>query len=335
MSPAASVTTRRAIIAGVGASVPTRVLTNADFEKMVETSDEWIITRTGIRERHIAENGTVGSDLAYEASLKALAEAKLSPEKLDLILVGTVTPDYPVPSSATILQRKLGATHAAAMDLVAGCTGFIYGLATADAFIKAGMYKNILVIGVEVLSKITNYADRNTCVLFGDAAGAAVVTANAEGNRGILSTFLAADGSLAELLWVPIGGTVQPLTPENFDERGHYLKMAGNEVFKAAVREMGEASANVLEKAGVKPEELKLLIPHQANIRIIEATAKRLNLPMEKVFVNIDKYGNTSSASIPLALYEARKEGKAGPGDLVLMVAFGAGFTWGAVLVRL
>jgi len=326
---------RRAQIAGTGAAIPKRVLTNADFEKMVETSDEWIVTRTGIRERHVAENGTVGSDLALEASQNALREAGMGPEELDLILVGTVTPDYVVPSTAAILQRKLGAKNAAAMDVVAGCTGFIYGLATADAFIKAGTYQNILVIGVEILSKITNYQDRNTCVLFGDGAGAAVVKSVADGNRGILSTFLAADGSLAELLWVPVGGTVEPLTAENCGRREHYLKMAGNEVFKSAVREMGDACVTVLEKSGVKPEELKLLIPHQANIRIIEATAKRLGLPMEKVFVNIDKYGNTSSATVPIGLYEARQQGRVGPGDLVLMVAFGAGFTWGAALVRL
>ncbi len=327
---------KKALLAGVGAATPGRVLTNYDFEKMVETSDEWIVTRTGIRERHVVENGTVGTDLALEASRKALREAGLSPDGLDLILLGTVTPDYLVPSSACILQQKLGATKAAAMDVVAGCTGFIYGLATANAFIQSGMYQNILVIGVEVLSKLTNYKDRNTCVLFGDAAGAAVVKAvPPDERRGILSTFLAADGSLADLLYVPIGGTVEPLTPENYDQRGQYIKMAGNEVFKSAVREMGEAAALALEKAGCSSEELTLLIPHQANIRIIEATAKRVGLPMEKVYVNIDKYGNTSSASVPLALWEARQTGRVKEGDLVLMVAFGAGFTWGSVLVRL
>lgn len=326
----------KAVLSGVGAATPERVLTNFDFEKMVETTDEWIVTRTGIRERHVVENGTVGTDLALEASQKALREAGLSPEELDLILLGTVTPDYIVPSSACILQKKLGAVHAAAMDVVAGCTGFIYGLATANAFIQSGLYKNILVIGVEVLTKLTNYKDRNTCVLFGDAAGAVVVQAAApEERRGILSTFLAADGSLADLLYVPIGGTVEPLTPENYDQRGQYIKMAGNEVFKSAVREMGEAAALALEKAGCSADELALLIPHQANIRIIEATAKRVGLPMEKVYVNIDRYGNTSSASVPLALWEARQKGKVKNGDLVLMVAFGAGFTWGSILVRL
>lgn len=327
---------KKAVLTGVGAATPERVLTNFDFEKMVETSDEWIVTRTGIRERHVVENGTVGTDLALEASRKALQEAGLSPEELDLILLGTVTPDYLVPSSACILQQKLGAAKAAAMDVVAGCTGFIYGLATANAFVQSGMYKNVLIIGVEVLSKLTNYKDRNTCVLFGDAAGAVVVqAAPPDERRGILSTFLAADGSLADLLYVPIGGTVEPLTPENYEKRGHYIKMAGNEVFKSAVREMGEAAALALEKAGCSAEELALLIPHQANIRIIEATAKRVGLPMEKVYVNIDRYGNTSSASVPLALWEARQKGRVKNGDLVLMVAFGAGFTWGSVLVRL
>ncbi|MCI0406867.1 MAG: ketoacyl-ACP synthase III, partial [candidate division Zixibacteria bacterium] len=295
-----------------------------------------IVSRTGIRERRVVENGMVGTDLALEASRNALHEARLSPEELDLILLGTVTPDYLVPSSACILQQKLGATKAAAMDVVAGCTGFIYGLATANAFIQSGMYQNILVIGVEVLSKLTNYKDRNTCVLFGDGAGAVVVcAAPPDERRGILSTFLAADGSLANLLHVPIGGTVEPLTPDNYDKRGQYIKMAGNEVFKSAVREMGEAAALALEKAGCSSDELSLLIPHQANIRIIEATAKRVGLPMEKVYVNIDKYGNTSSASVPLALWEARQTGRVKEGDLVLMVAFGAGFTWGSVLVRL
>ncbi|MCI0596388.1 MAG: ketoacyl-ACP synthase III [candidate division Zixibacteria bacterium] len=327
---------KRAVLSGVGAATPGRVLTNYDFEKLVETSDEWIVSRTGIRERRVVENGMVGTDLALEASRNALHEARLSPEVLDLILLGTVTPDYLVPSSACILQQKLGATKAAAMDVVAGCTGFIYGLATANAFIQSGMYQNILVIGVEVLSKLTNYKDRNTCVLFGDGAGAVVVcAAPPDERRGILSTFLAADGSLANLLHVPIGGTVEPLTPDNYDKRGQYIKMAGNEVFKSAVREMGEAAALALEKAGCSSDELSLLIPHQANIRIIEATAKRVGLPMEKVYVNIDKYGNTSSASVPLALWEARQTGRVKEGDLVLMVAFGAGFTWGSVLVRL
>ena len=327
---------KKALLTGVGAATPKRVLTNCDFEKMVDTSDDWIVTRTGIRERHVVENGMVGTDLALEASRQALREAELTPEKLDLILLGTVTPDFIVPSSACILQKKLGATRAAAMDVVAGCTGFIYGLATANAFVQSGMYANVLVIGVEVLSKLTNYKDRNTCVLLGDAAGAVVVqAAPADEKRGILSTFLAADGNLANLLHVPIGGAAQPLTPENFSQGGHYIKMAGNEVFKSAVREMGEAAVVALEKAGYSSDDLALLIPHQANIRIIEATAKRLGLPMEKVYVNIDKYGNTSSASVPLALWEARRVGKVKDGDLVLMVAFGAGFTWGSVLVRL
>ncbi len=327
---------KKAILTGVGAATPGRVLTNYDFEKMVETSDEWIVTRTGIRERHVVENGMVGTDLALEASQQALREAELPPEQLDLILLGTVTPDFIVPSSACILQKKLGATKAAAMDVVAGCTGFIYGLATANAFIQSGMYQNILVIGVEVLSKLTNYKDRNTCVLFGDAAGAVVVqAAPPDERRGILSTFLAADGSLGNLLHVPIGGTVEPLTPENYDKRGQYIKMAGNEVFKSAVREMGEAAALALDKAGCSADVLALLFPHQANIRIIEATAKRVGLPLEKVYINIDRYGNTSSASVPLALWEARRNGKVKEGDLVLMVAFGAGFTWGSVLVRL
>ena len=323
-----------AVITGTGSFTPEKVLTNADLEKMVETTDEWITARSGIKERRIADKETAASDLSFEATKKAMEEAKIKPEELDLILIGTVTPDYLLPSTACILQDKLGAKNAAVMDIVAACSGFLYGLSVAQAFIYSGKYKTILVIGVEVLSKITNWNDRNTCVLFGDGAGAAIVQRTQENNKGILATYLCGDGSLANLLHIPVGGTRTPLTKENIDKGDQYIKMEGNEVFKSAVRSMGDAATRALKEANISAEQIDLLIPHQANIRIIEATAKRLKLPMEKVFVNIDKYGNTSAASIPIALDEARKSGRIKPGDITLLVAFGAGFTWGLAVIR-
>ncbi|MDP3024126.1 MAG: beta-ketoacyl-ACP synthase III [candidate division Zixibacteria bacterium] len=323
-----------AVITGTGSFTPEKVLTNADLEKMVETTDEWITTRSGIKERRIADKETAASDLSFEATKKAMAEAKIKPEELDLILIGTVTPDYLLPSTACILQDRLGAKNAAVMDIVAACSGFLYGLSVAQAFIYSGKYKTILVIGVEVLSKITNWNDRNTCVLFGDGAGAAIVQRTQENNKGILATYLCGDGSLANLLHIPVGGTRTPLTKENIDKGDQYIKMEGSEVFKSAVRSMEDAATRALKEANISAEQIDLLIPHQANIRIIEATAKRLKMPMEKVFVNIDKYGNTSSASIPIALDEARKSGRIKPGDITLLVAFGAGFTWGSAVIR-
>lgn len=322
-----------AVITGTGSFTPSKVLTNLDLEKIVETTDDWIVTRTGIKERRICEDGTVTSDLALEASKRAMEEAGVKPEEIEMILVGTVTPDFPLPSCATILQDKLGAKNAAAMDILAACSGFIYGLSIAKAFIEMKQYKTILVIGVETLSKITDWTDRNTCVLFGDAAGAAVVQASPE-NKGILQTFLSADGSLANLLHIPIGGGKTPLTKENFDLKKQYIQMEGSEVFKSAVRAMGDAAERVVKSAGLKYSDITLLIPHQANIRIIEATARRIKLPLEKVYVNIDKYGNTSAASVPLALDEARRKGLIKNGDYTVLVAFGAGFTWGSVLVK-
>lgn len=320
-------------IAGTGSFAPSKVLTNYDLEKMVDTSAEWIINRTGIRERRIAENGTASSDLSYEASLAALEEAKLDPDQIDLIIVGTVTPDYPLPSTACILQDKLRAKNAAVMDIVAACSGFLYGLSIATAFIAIGQHKNVLVIGVETLSKITNWEDRDTCVLFGDGAGAAVVSATTE-DKGILATSLAGDGSLANLLHVPVGGTRVPLTKENFDLRQHYISMRGNEVFKSAVRAMEDSAKGIIQQVGLSSEEIDLLIPHQANIRIIEALAKRLKVPMDKVYVNIDRYGNTSAASVPIALDEARKKGVIKEGSNTVLVAFGAGFTWGSAVIK-
>lgn len=321
------------MITGTGSFAPARILTNSDLERMVETSDEWITTRTGIKERRISENGTGPSDLALEASKVALKEAGLEPEQIDLILLGTVTPDYVLPSTACILQDKLKAKNAAVLDIVAACSGFIYGLSIASAFIAIGQYKNVLVIGVETLSKITNWEDRNTCVLFGDGAGAAVVSATTE-DKGILGTYLSGDGSLANLLHIPIGGAKTPLTRENFDLKKHYICMQGNDVFKSAVRAMDSASKHIIQQVGLTAEDVDILIPHQANIRIIEALAKRLKVPMDKVYVNIDHYGNTSAASVPIALDEARKRGVIKPGSNTVLVAFGAGFTWGSAVIK-
>jgi 3-oxoacyl-[acyl-carrier-protein] synthase-3 len=320
-------------ISGTGSYAPPRVLTNLDLEKMVDTSDEWITARTGIKERRIVEDGTAASDLALEASKRALEEAKLTPDQIDLILLGTVTPDYILPSTACILQDKLKAKNAAILDIVAACSGFIYGLSIASAFISIGQYKNILVIGVETLSKIVNWEDRNTCVLFGDGAGAAVVSATGE-DRGLLGTFLSGDGSLAGLLHIPVGGAKIPLTKENIDLNEHFIHMEGTDVFKSAVRSMASAAEHVIQRVGITAEDVDLLIPHQANIRIIEALAKRLKVPMKKVYVNIDRYGNTSAASVPIALDEARRKGLMEEGSICVLVAFGAGFTWGSAVIK-
>ena len=320
-------------IVGVGHYAPPDILTNADLEKMVDTSDEWIVTRTGIRERHIADASMATSDMCYEAAQKALSDAGMSAPDLDLIIVATVTPDHAFPSTACLLQSRLGAEKAAAFDLSAGCTGFIYALTTGAQFIQGGMYENVLVIGAEMLTSITNWEDRSTCVLFGDGAGAAVLRPCEEG-KGLLSSFLAADGSAGSLLCLPAGGTRQPLTEDLMKENKHKLYMDGSEVFKIAVRNMETAILNVLESIDAKPEDVSLLIPHQANRRIIDAINKKLGLPEERVFVNIDRYGNTSSASVPIALSEAVEEGRLKDGDLLVMTAFGAGMTWGAVALR-
>ena len=324
---------RGARIAGTGSYAPPKVLTNRDLERMVETSDDWIVSRTGIRERHLADDGVASSDLAAEAARKALAEAGMSPEEVQLVMVATVTPDRMFPSTACTLQEKLGTSNAAAMDLSAACSGFVYGLSVASGLIGIGALDRILVVGVETLSKLTDWEDRNTCVLFGDAAGAAVVMP-CEPGRGVLATSMGSDGCLGSLLELPAGGSLHPATQQTIDDRMHYIKMKGNEVFKNAVRAMESVARDALEKAGVGAEELALLIPHQANLRIIEATAKRLGIGMDRVFVNVHKYGNTSAASIPLALDEARKEGRVKDGDLIGLVAFGAGFTWGAAVLR-
>jgi 3-oxoacyl-[acyl-carrier-protein] synthase III len=303
-------------IIGIGRYLPEKVLTNADLEKMVDTSDEWIRTRTGIEERRVAGKDTDTSDMAYEAAMKAIDDAEISSEDLDLILVATVTPDQPFPSVACLLQDRLGAKKAAAMDISAACAGFMYGMITAKQFIDNGAYKNVLVVGVEKLSKVTDWEDRNTAVLFGDAAGAAVLGPVPDG-KGILAFELGADGSGAKHLY-----------------QEDKIVMNGREVFKFAVRQMGESSVNVIEKAGLKKEDVDFLIPHQANIRIMEAARQRLDLPIEKMSKTVNKYGNTSAASIPVSLVEDLQDGRVKEDDVVVMVGFGGGLTWGAIVMR-
>ncbi len=324
----------RAYIAGIGIYVPEKILTNFDLEKIVETSDEWIRTRSGIRERHIVDEKTATSDLAVIAAKRALDNAGINPEDIDAIVLGTATPDMLFPSTACLVQSQIGARQVMAFDISAGCSGFLYGLGIADSMIKNG-YDNILVIGAETLSKVTDFTDRSTCVLFGDGAGAVIVKKNNDENHGIIATYFAADGSDWKLLHQPAGGSRIPASENSVKDRLHYIKMEGNEVFKLAVRAMIESAIKTLGKANLSANDVALLIPHQANIRIIEATAKRLEIPMERVYVNLDKYGNTSAASIPIALAEALHEGRIKKGDYVLMVAFGAGFTWGGVLIKI
>jgi len=324
---------RRSRIVGTGSYVPEKVLTNQDLEKIVDTNDEWIVTRTGIKERRVTNNGQASSTLAINAAKNALEMAGVAPEELDAIIVGTVTPDMFFPSVGCLVQDALGAKRAVAFDISAGCSGFIYSLSVADSFLSSGKYQKVLVLGTENLSKVTDYQDRGTCVLLGDGSGA-VVLIGEEGERGILSTHLHSDGSYKDLLFQPGGGSAVPPTYESIDNRLHYLKMDGNKLFKIAVKSLEDVVLETLAHNNIEESEIDLLIPHQANLRIIQAIAKRLNLPEEKVFVNIHKYGNTSSASIPIALDEANRSGRIKEGDLLLLNAFGAGLTWGAAAVR-
>lgn len=324
---------RKIKITGTGFYVPDKVLTNADLEKMVETSDEWIVTRTGIKERRIASEEQATSDLAIEASQRTLQNAGLKVEDIDLIIVATSTPDTIFPSTACWVQKGLGADHIPAFDISAGCTGFLYGMILAEGLILNKQNKRILLVGGELLTKITNWKDRNTCVLFGDAASA-VVLEESHDDSGMLSYCWKSDGNLGDLLSQPGGGSRIPTTHQSVDQDLHYLQMKGNEVFKHAVKRMGEAALIALEQAGLKKEDVSYLIPHQANIRIIEATGNRLRLPREKVYSNIHKYGNVSVASIPISLHELSADGTFKKGDIIVMDAFGAGFTWGAVVYR-
>jgi 3-oxoacyl-[acyl-carrier-protein] synthase III len=322
-------------MASVGVAVPPGILTNADLTRMLDTSDQWIVERTGIRERHIARPDQSVAMLSFEASVKALDQAGLTAKDLDAIVLATATPDRLLPSTACDLQALLGADKAAAFDVSAACPGFLFATTVAEGLIASGQNEVVLVVGAEKLSTITDFKDRSTAILFGDGAGAAVVrrTSGSDG-RGILSTFLKSDGTLAPLLYIPGGGAADPISEKVVCERSHYMKMAGREVFKAAVLTMAEACDEALRRAGVTAEEIDLLIPHQANVRIIEATAKHAGMPMDKVMVNVDRYGNTSSASIPLALEQAITEGRVKRGSLLLLVAFGAGFTWGSAVIR-
>lgn len=322
----------KACIAGTGSYAPTNVVTNADLERMVATSDEWIRERTGIRERRLATTGEACSDLAVQAGKRALTAASLAATELDMILVATCTGDYPLPATACLVQHQLGATRAAACDLSAACCGFVYALSVADAYVKNGM-RHVLVIGSEVMSAITDWTDRNTCVLFGDGAGAVVVSAS-DGKRGILSTHLRSDGTLCELIMVPGGGSRTPPSEKVIAERLQYIKMKGNETFKVAVRTLEEIARTTLSANGLRVEDLDLYVPHQANVRILKAVIERLGLPREKVLLNLDRYGNTSAASIPIALDEAVREGRIKDGSLVMLGAFGAGLTWASAVIR-
>ena len=321
-------------IVGSGSYAPPKILTNADLEKMVDTNDEWIVTRTGISERHMSSDEEATSDIAYEAAVQALASAHLDPVDLDMILVATITPDMFFPSTACVLQDRLGARRAGAMDISAACSGFIYGLAVADGLLRLGTLRTVLVVGAETLTKIVNWQDRNTCVLFGDGAGAVVLRAD-EGERGILSTHLFADGTKGPMLILPGGGSRHPASRSVVDAGLCKIHMgSGNEVFKVAVRAMEDACLTALKQNGLEAGDVDLLVPHQANLRIINAVGQRLGVPEGKVCVNIRKYGNTSAASIPLALDGAVQAGRVEAGDLVLLCAFGGGLTWGSALIR-
>lgn len=323
---------KRVGIIGVGEYLPKKVLTNADLEKMVDTSDEWISSRTGIRERRLVAKHQATSDLATEAARKALKVAGLKAHDLNLLIVATVTPDMSFPAVSCILQHKIGATQAVCFDISAACSGFVHGLVIAQQFLARGTYQNALVVGAEVLSSITDWKDRNTCVLFGDGAGAAVLSEVKSG--GILSTYLGSNGAAGELLMLPAGGSRHPASHSTINKRMHYIKMRGNELFKYAVKIMVESAEKVLSAAGLTPKDVNCFIPHQANNRILSAVAKRLGLDEKKVYVNIQRYGNMSSASLAIALSEAVQEGRIKKGDIVLLDAFGAGLLWGACVIK-
>jgi 3-oxoacyl-[acyl-carrier-protein] synthase III len=324
---------RRSVILGTGSELPSKVVTNHDLEKMVETSDEWITVRTGIKERRVLEEGKGNADMAFRAARRALKDAQMQAADLDAIIMGTVTPDYPFPSSACVLEDMLGARNVFSFDVGAACSGFLNALSVADSFIRTGQINNALVVGSDALSRLLNWQDRGTCILFGDGAGAVVLGASQNG-LGILSTRLRTDGSYVKTLYVPAGGSLKPATPGTVQRNEHTITMNGKEVFKIAVRSMEEISRQALAEADVHVSEVSLVIPHQANRRIIVALAERLGIPMERVMVNLEKYGNTSAASIPVALDEAKRQGRIKPGNIVLLNAFGAGFAWGAAVIK-
>jgi 3-oxoacyl-[acyl-carrier-protein] synthase-3 len=319
---------------GTGAYAPERVLTNSDLERLVDTSDAWITERTGIKERRVAADGQASSDMALVAAQRALEAAGLTAKDLDMIIVGTVTPDLPMPACASILQAKLGADAIPAFDISAACAGFIYAMSIADQFIRSGAQKHVLIVGVELLSRILNWKDRTTCVLFGDGAGAAVLGPAKDDGAGILSTKLYTDSSLVGSLCIPGGGSKERLTPESLLAGRDKVHMAGQDIFKIAVKNLTSASRSALEQASLPPSAVRWVVPHQANLRIIAQVAQRLDIPLERFVLNIERYGNTSSASIPIALDEAVRDGRIAKGDTVLMCALGAGISWGSALVR-
>jgi 3-oxoacyl-[acyl-carrier-protein] synthase-3 len=323
----------RAQIIGVGAYIPKRVVTNAELGKTIETTDEWIVQRSGIRERRIVEEDEAPSDLAVRAAQQALDRANLVPEDIDFIVVGTTMPDMFFPSIGNLVQHRLGCRRAGSVDLLAACAGSVYSLAIGAKFVETGKYRRVLCIGADALSRLADWTDRGTCVLVGDAAGAAVLEAG-DGERGLIDADLYSDGQYGDLLYLPGGGARHPATRETVDARLHYYKMKGGEVFKVAVRMFAECAETILRRHGLTAADVNLFIPHQANLRIIEAAVKRVGLPMEKVFVNVDRYGNTGAASVYVALEEAVTAGRLKPGDLVLLAAFGGGFAWGAALLR-
>ena len=321
-------------IAGLGVFVPARVVSNHDFEARLETSDQWIVERTGIRERRYAGPDETVATMAAGAATAALTRAGIKASDLDAVIVATATPDHIIPSTGCYLQALIGADKAAAFDISAACSGFIYGLTIAEGLIASGQVRHALVVGGEKLTCITDQQDRSTAILFGDGVGAVVVSSGARNGRGLLSSFIKSDGRLAELLYVPSGGTADPISEKIVRQRSHYMKMAGREVFKHAVLTMAEACDVAIQRAGIRPDEIDLLVPHQANIRIIDATAKHAGIPAGKVVVTVDRYGNTSAASIPMALAHAEGCGRLKPGMVVMLVAFGAGFTWGSAVIR-
>jgi 3-oxoacyl-[acyl-carrier-protein] synthase III len=324
-----------AFVAGTGHAVPAHSMSNHDFAAIgIDTSHDWIVERTGIHQRYISRNGETTASLATEASRAAMERAGVHAGELDIIVLGTASPDRLLPSTAVEVQAQLGATRAAAFDIDAACTGFVYGMTVAEGMITSGVAETALVIGVERLSTIIDWQDRSTCILFGDGAGAAVLRRSRQHTKGILSAFVRSDGTLADLLHRPGGGAVLPFGEEVLKERSHYIRMNGREVFKHAVRSMSDAATRALDEAKLTAADIDLMIPHQANIRIIEATAKHAGIPMDKVYVNVDRYGNTSAASVPIALDEAVRTGRIKDGSTVLLVAFGAGFTWGAMVLR-
>ncbi len=324
-----------AYIAGTGHAVPKRIMTNHDIAAMgVETDDQWILDRTGIRQRHVAKDGETVKSLSSDAARQAMAMAGVDPSEIDVIILGTASPDRLLPATAVDIQAELGCNRAAAFDLAAACSGWLYGTIVGESMIKAGSAETVLVIGAEKLSAIVDWTDRNTCILFADGAGATIMKRNRGDDKGILSTFMRSDGALAELLWRPAGGGDEAVSFDSATTNRQYIQMAGREVFKHAVRAMAESTDRALERAGLTADDVDLLIPHQANTRIIEATAKHAGIGMDRVFVNVDRFGNTSAASIPIALNDAIQQGRVKEGMTVLFAAFGAGFTWGSLVVR-